>query len=205
MGLDTSQALVTENRDQSKSRGSKGRSKSTSKWQTKENFSCYHCGKEGHIKRNCKVFKRKQNDEKTQKNEKNQKKSDDKNTATRVCDEDAELIELFFKDDQCNIIADPYIEWIIDSGACYYATPMRDIFSEYRPRKIGRLKTGNTSYADIVGVGNVSVQTDLDCILKLKDVRYVPDLRLNLMFTHSLDLDCYHTLAIKNGSWTRVL
>uniref|UniRef100_A0A2C9VLZ0 CCHC-type domain-containing protein n=1 Tax=Manihot esculenta TaxID=3983 RepID=A0A2C9VLZ0_MANES len=60
MGVDTSQALVIENRGRSKNKGLKGHSKSRCKSQMKGKFSCYHYGKDGHIKRNCKVFKKEQ-------------------------------------------------------------------------------------------------------------------------------------------------
>jgi len=39
---------------------------------------------------------------------------------------------------------------------------------------------GNSSIADIVGIGDVCVQTNTGFTLTLKDVRHVPDLRLNL-------------------------
>ena len=57
MGIDTSQALVTvtENRGGSKCKGPKGRFKSRGKSQSKGRLTFYHCGKEGHMKRNCKA------------------------------------------------------------------------------------------------------------------------------------------------------
>ena len=55
-----SQALVTKNRGRSKGKMSKpqndksrGRPKSRGK-----DYACYHCGKQGHMKKNCRVWKR---------------------------------------------------------------------------------------------------------------------------------------------------
>ena len=74
-----SQALVTENGGRSKGRMSrpnndisKGRSKSIGK-----DYACYHCGKQGHMKKNCRVWKREQN-------QGNQKKEENKNTTASV-------------------------------------------------------------------------------------------------------------------------
>ncbi|KAK9138868.1 hypothetical protein Sjap_009462 [Stephania japonica] len=53
---------------------------------------------------------------------------------------------------------------------------------------------GNNSFADIVGIGDVFVQTNMGCTVILKVVRHVPDLRLNLISTHALDLDGYYNI-----------
>ena len=59
MGKDNAQTLVTENRGRSKTRNSKGHSKSRSKLELKGKFKCFYCDKEGHIRRNCKTWKNK--------------------------------------------------------------------------------------------------------------------------------------------------
>ena len=66
MGKDNAQALVTKNKGRSKTRNSKGRGKSRSQSESKGKFKCFYCDKEGHIRRNCKAWKNKQKDEKTQ-------------------------------------------------------------------------------------------------------------------------------------------
>ena len=40
----------------------------------------------------------------------------------------------------------------------------------------------------------------MECTLTLKDVRHIPDLRLNLIFTHILDNDGYNHF-INSGNW----
>uniref|UniRef100_A0A2N9IAG3 CCHC-type domain-containing protein n=1 Tax=Fagus sylvatica TaxID=28930 RepID=A0A2N9IAG3_FAGSY len=139
MGKDDAQALVTENRGRSRGRNSKGRGKSRSQSQTKGKVKCFYCDKEGHIKRNCKAWKNKQ--------ETNQKKADDHN---------------------CHV-ADPYDEWVIDSVASYHVTSRREFFTSYKAGNLGRVKMGNKSYADIVGISDICVETNSGYTLKLKD------------------------------------
>ena len=63
----------------------------------------------------------------------------------------------------------------------------------YKVGDFGKVKMGNSSNADIVGVGDVCIQTNIGCTLTLKDMRHVLDLHLNLIFVHTLDLAEYHS------------
>ena len=101
IGKDITQALVTENKGRSKSRSSKGQGKSRSRSESKGKFKCFYCDKEGHIKRNCKAWKNKQ------KEDKNQKRVDDENTAAVIVLEDEVLA--IGQDDYCTI-SYPYVE-----------------------------------------------------------------------------------------------
>ena len=91
-----SQALVIENRGTSKGRmsrphndRSRGRSKSRGK-----DYTCYHCSKQGHMKKNCRVWKHEQNQE-------NKMKKEKKNTTPLVIcrDEDVVFEECLHVDD----------------------------------------------------------------------------------------------------------
>uniref|UniRef100_A0A2N9HLM6 Integrase catalytic domain-containing protein n=1 Tax=Fagus sylvatica TaxID=28930 RepID=A0A2N9HLM6_FAGSY len=179
MGKDDAQALVTENRGRSKGRNSKGRGKSRSQSQTKGKVKYFYCDKEGHIKRNCKAWKNKQ------KEETNQKKADDHNTTAVSSDEN--VVVLSIGEDECCHVANPYDEWVIDSAASYHVTPRREFFTSYKAENLGRVKMGNKSYADIVGIGDICVETNTGYTLKLKDVRHIPDMRFNLISVSVLD------------------
>lgn len=55
----------------------------------------------------------------------------------------------------------------------------------------GNMKMGNTSYSKIAGIRDVCIKTNVECTLALKDVRHVPDLRMNLISRVALDRDGY--------------
>ncbi|GKV28962.1 hypothetical protein SLEP1_g37944 [Rubroshorea leprosula] len=59
---------------------------------------------------------------------------------------------------------------------------------------------GNKFEAKIVGVGDVWLETNIESKLHLKNVRYVPEIRLNLMSMGMLDDDGYLNY-FGNGSW----
>ncbi|KAG8390611.1 hypothetical protein BUALT_Bualt01G0101500 [Buddleja alternifolia] len=49
----------------------------------------------------------------------------------------------------------------------------------------------NHGVTDVVGKGNINLETDLGCRLILRDVRHIPDIRLNIISTGKLDDDGY--------------
>ena len=186
-----SEALVTESRGRSQSRNfhrrdnSESRSKSRSKSRTRKEVICYHCGKAGHIKRNCRFLKR---DQSRERDEDKEKKNDKDTTAVAsvnnvyiVCDDNS--INLACQDST----------WIIDSGASYHVTPRRDFFSSYSAGDFGMVKMGDEGVCKIIGMGDVWVETGIGCKLQLKNVRHVPNIRLNLISVKALDIEGYHT------------
>ena len=56
LGNDT-HALVMENKVEAKSGGPFGHNKSRGRSKSRGKIKCYHCGKIGHMKRNCKILK----------------------------------------------------------------------------------------------------------------------------------------------------
>ncbi|KAK0598941.1 hypothetical protein LWI29_000934 [Acer saccharum] len=49
------------------------------------------------------------------------------------------------------------------------------------------MKIGNASDSKIEGIGDIDIENDIGCNVKLQDVRYVPDLRINLISGIALD------------------
>jgi len=59
---------------------------------------------------------------------------------------------------------------------------------------------GNNNVADIVGIGDICIQTNVGCTVILKNVRHIPDLCLNLISMSALDKEGYkHQLG--EGIW----
>ena len=90
--------------------------------------------------------------------------------------------------------------WVIDSSASFHITPLRECFSTYIARYHGYLKMGDNGECNIVGVGNVCLATSIGCRVTLKDVRHVPDIRLNLISTRRMDGEAYSG-SFRNGRW----
>ena len=92
------------------------------------------------------------------------------------------------------------IEWVVDTVASYHATPNRELFSTYKIGDFGYVKMGNTASSNIAGIGDICIQTNVGYQLMLKDVRHVPDLRLNLMSGIALDKEGFQNY-FGNGRW----
>ena len=100
---------------------------------------------------------------------------------------------------ECLHIGDQMIEWVVDIVASYHAMPNREFFTTYKAKDFGCVKMGNTVSSNIVGIGDICIQTNVGYQLKLQDVRHVPDLHLNLMFGIDLDKEGFHNY-FNNGS-----
>ncbi|EXB94048.1 Adenylyl-sulfate kinase [Morus notabilis] len=77
-------------------------------------------------------------------------------------------------------------DWVIDSSASFHVTPHGDFFT-YSTGDFGNVKMENIGASKIVGIGDICLETNLGSKLVLKDVRHVPDIRLNLISTGRLD------------------
>ena len=88
----------------------------------------------------------------------------------------------------------------MDSETSYYCVPKMEYFSTYKARDFGTMKMGNKSVSQIAGIDDICIQTSMGCTLTLKDVRHIPDLRLNLISMHMMDKDGYNHF-ITSGNW----
>ena len=103
-------------------------------------------------------------------------------------------------EDECCNVSHPYVEWVFDSTAFYHVTPRKELFTSYKAGNFGRVKMGNNSYANIVGIGDVCVETNTGYTLASKNVRHMPDMSLNLISTHILDKEGYVNY-FGDGKW----
>ena len=71
--------------------------------------------------------------------------------------------------------------WVIDSDASFHATFRQDIFQNYVKDGVGNVYMGNDEPCNIVRKGDMIVNLSNVLILKLRNVRYVPKLKRNLI------------------------
>ena len=186
-----SEALITERRGRSQNRYSRSynnqdkpkwnRDKSRGKSKFRSGIKCHHCGKIGHMMRECRQLKREEENKK-----KNTEKKEDTDRAAVVHEEDI-IIACDFDSSANDVSA-----WVIDSAASSHVTPCREFFSSYTSGNFGCVRMGNDGRCKINGIGDIWLETDLGCKLLLKGVKHVPELRFNLISAGQLDNDGYH-------------
>ena len=103
------------------------------------------------------------------------------------------------EEEECHVV-DSCVEWVNESTTSYHATSNKEFFIVYKVGDFGKVKTGNSSMANIIGIGDVCIQTNNGCTLTLQDVQHVPDLRLNMISLYALDLVRYRK-KIGDGKW----
>lgn len=168
-------------RNHNKKDHSRGRSKSRSR----KNVTCYHCNKPGHMIKECRILKREQ---------KNKKNETEANTISNDGD-----VEIVFDNAYVNL-AFQDTDWVIDSGASYHVTSHAEFFTTYTGGDFGIVRMGNTGSSKVVGIGDIHLETNIGNKLVLKDVRHVPDIRLNLISTGKLDDEGYYNYY-GGGTW----
>ena len=88
-------------------------------------------------------------------------------------------------------------EWILDSGATYHICPRRDWFSSFQELERGDfVLMGNDHKCSIGGIGTVRIRMSDGVIRELVGVRFVPQLRKNIISLGALEAAGYRvTLA----------
>ncbi|KAA8537952.1 hypothetical protein F0562_027468 [Nyssa sinensis] len=110
-----------------------------------------------------------------------------------------EVVVLSCGEEECLHVGNE-IEWVVDTGASYHATYNKEFFTLYKAGDFGTVKMDNTSHSKIVGIGDVCIRTSVGCTMTLRDVRHVPDLRLNFISGIALDREGYVNY-FGNGIW----
>jgi len=103
------------------------------------------------------------------------------------------------KKKECHIV-DSCVEWVVDCATTYHVTSNKEFFVMYKAGDFSKVKMGNNSVANIVGISDVCVQTNISFTLTPKDVPHVLDLRLNLISVHALNLVGFQ-INFGDGKW----
>lgn len=139
-----------------------------------------------HKKFECRVFKRKQNGERS-----NDKK-EGKNVATTV-DGDVYII---CHNDIVSLTCQGS-HWVIDSSASYHVTSHHDYFSSYTTSPFGHVNMENDEECEIIDMGDVHLDLNTRCKSILKNVRHIPNIHLNLISASVLDKEDYHNYFVE--------
>ena len=123
------------------------------------------------------------------------RKKSDNNLA--IVNADSDLI-VVGSGDLCYVAADN--DWIIDSGASFHVTPHKSFFCSYKEGQFGEAKMGNRGVSKITAIGDVMVRTELGYVVTLKNVRHIPDFRMNVISSGALDNSGYVNTFGK-GQW----
>ena len=82
-------------------------------------------------------------------------------------------------------------DWLIDSGVSYYVNSHSEFFTAYTCGDFGNARTGNSGVSKIVAIGDIFLETNIGSKILLKDVRHIPNIRINLISTGKLDDEGY--------------
>jgi len=163
-----STALYTVERGRSHTKNTQGQGKGHGRSNSKSRLTCLFCKKEGHVKKDCYARKRKLENE--------GKGEVGVITEKLVYSEALSMYDQEAKD-----------KWVIDSGCTYHMTSRMDWFSEFNENETTMILLGDDHTVKLKESGSVKVNTRSGSIRVLKNVRFVPNLRRNLISTGTLD------------------
>ncbi|GKC36281.1 retrovirus-related pol polyprotein from transposon TNT 1-94 [Tanacetum coccineum] len=168
----------TDRRDSHQSRG-KSRSKSQG-----GRLKCYICQSEDYLKRNC------------PKNNHNKSsgyvKKDDQPSSSGSTYDDSEVMMVM------SAHAQALLDLIMDSGCSYHMTPMLDILFDFLECDGGSVQLGDNRECKIRGIGKVRLQLKDGSSFALHNVRYILELKRNLISLGTLEKEGY-TVKMQSG------
>jgi len=79
-------------------------------------------------------------------------------------------------------------EWILDTGATYHVCPNRDWFSSFEKLDGSFTIMGDDHPCNVEEMGTFRIKMDDGIVRELKEVRYVPQLKKNLISVGTLKI-----------------
>ncbi|KAG8486047.1 hypothetical protein CXB51_019338 [Gossypium anomalum] len=140
----------------------------------KRDKMCRYCKKLGHFKADCYKLR----------NKRAAKSNKEDVAGANLANESSDDFLLVSTSDNSKLT----FEWILDSGCSFHMCPNKEWFSTYSSVEGGVVCMGNDSSSKVIGIGTVKIRIHNGTIRTLSDVRYVPNLRKNLISLSILDL-----------------
>lgn len=146
----------------------KGRNQSRSRSRPK--MTCCFCKKEGCFRRNC------------------PKRRSHHEPDSKPANDSANLLEAYEEAEVLTISSDdPKEDWIMDSGCTYHMSPRKDWFFDFKDLEAGQVLMGNNQSCKIQGIGSIKLRMWDGSLTVITEVRYIPDLKRNLISLSILD------------------
>ncbi|KAH9656605.1 hypothetical protein KPL70_022746 [Citrus sinensis] len=178
----SSEALVSRDgaMEKKKKRGGKN-SRSKSKSRNIARDECSFCHEKGHWRKDCL---------------KTQKRDGKKPTTTNMARKDED------SDYSLSITPAAYVasssEWILDTGATYHLCPIKEWFTDFCNLESDAVVMGNDQPCRTMGIGTIRLKIFDGMVRELKEVRFVPVLKKNLISVGALEAKGYK-VAIEDG------
>ncbi|GJW81785.1 retrotransposon protein, putative, ty1-copia subclass [Tanacetum coccineum] len=168
----------TDNRDSRQSRR-KSRSKSQG-----GRFKCYIFQSKDHLKRNYPKNNRKKST--------GYAKKDEQPSSSGSTYDDSEVMMVM------SAQAQALLDLIMDSGCSYHMTPRLDILFDFLECDGGSVQLGDNRECKIRGIGKVRLQLKDGSSFVLHNVRYIPELKRNLISLGTLEKEGF-TVKMQSG------
>ena len=138
--------------------------------------TCWGCGKRGHVKKECR----------------NRRKTPEPNAANTAAEGSDDVLLLS--------VDSPMESWILDSGASFHSTSEKNFLNNFVSGNLGQVHLADDEPLQIAGKGDVRIKTNNGSSLMLRNVRYIPGLRRNLISIGQLD-DAGFSTTFTGGAW----
>ena len=178
----SSEALMVRGRFEQKKSGRRGRSHSKSKGFTKRKIGkdeCAFCRNKRHWKKACPLLK-------------NKDKKDSNANVAHSTDKDSDFA-LTGSSFVCH--SD---EWIMDYACTFHMCPKKECFYNLDELVRGSVLMGNDEACKILGMGKIKLKLHDGTIRNLTKVRYIPDLKKNLISVGFLESKGFK-ITMENG------
>ncbi|KAM2623430.1 hypothetical protein TB2_027936 [Malus domestica] len=164
------EAFVARGRTEERKSGKRGKSRSKSRGKFPAKDECAFCRQKGHWKKDCPKLK----------NKEKEKAGSEANIAKSGDDDFEFALASSYADGHSN-------EWILDSGCTYHMCPIREWFSNFEELDGGVVLMGNNNACKTQGIGKIYLKMHDGTVRELSDVRYVPDMKKNLISLGALE------------------
>ena len=87
-------------------------------------------------------------------------------------------------------------DWMLDSGVSFHTILHKKIMTNYVDNDFGKVYLVDGQSLDVVGIEDICIKQPNDSVWKLQKVRYIPQLKKNLISVGQLD-DSGHSISFR--------